>query len=128
MKYNDNGIIKDVVVKAGDSLPIGTIVEYDGDTIPAGYEAVRGYIEILNLQTKILAASNVPSDGAVEVSDTFAPVDDADGYIAMQQNNNWLIPTGISVTGTTLNATLLNPFSSTKTGNCSFIIMAYKRR
>lgn len=41
MKYNDNGEIKNIVVKAADSLPVGTIVEYDGDSIPAGYEAVE---------------------------------------------------------------------------------------
>lgn len=38
MKYNDNGIVKEIVIKAGDTLPIGTIVEFDGDTIPDGYE------------------------------------------------------------------------------------------
>ena len=36
MKYNDNGVIKEIMVKAGDTLPVGTVVEYDGDTIPAG--------------------------------------------------------------------------------------------
>lgn len=40
MKYNDNGEIKNIVVKAADSLPVGTIVEYDGDSIPAGYEEI----------------------------------------------------------------------------------------
>lgn len=43
MKINDNGTIKDLVVKASDTLPIGTIVEYDGDTIPSGYEEVIDY-------------------------------------------------------------------------------------
>lgn len=43
MKYNDNGTVKNIVVKAGDTLPIGTIVDYDGDTIPDGYEEVEDY-------------------------------------------------------------------------------------
>ena len=41
MKYNDNGTIKDIVIKAGDTLPVGTIVEYDGETIPSGWEEVE---------------------------------------------------------------------------------------
>ena len=41
MNYNDNGIVKPIVVKAGDTLPVGTIVEFDGTTIPAGYEQVE---------------------------------------------------------------------------------------
>lgn len=40
MKYKDpiTGELRDVVIKSGDTLPIGTIVEFDGDTIPDGYE------------------------------------------------------------------------------------------
>lgn len=40
MKYKDpiTGEIKDITIKSGDTLPIGTIVEFDGDTIPDGYE------------------------------------------------------------------------------------------
>ena len=45
MKYNDNGTIKDIVIKAGDTLPVGTIVEYDGDTIPDGYEVLSAKFE-----------------------------------------------------------------------------------
>lgn len=41
MNYNDNGNIKQITVKAGDTLPVGTIVEFDGTTIPAGYEQVE---------------------------------------------------------------------------------------
>lgn len=40
MKYKDpiTGELRDVIIKSGDTLPIGTIVEFDGDTIPDGYE------------------------------------------------------------------------------------------
>lgn len=131
MKYNDNGTVKEIVVKAGDTLPIGTIVEYEGTTIPDGYTVVEdeiGDIQILNIQTKILAADDIPSGGNIQKSDTFIAIEGADGYIAIQQNNNWLIPTGITISGNTLSAILLNPFASTKTGNCSFVILAYKNR
>lgn len=40
MKYNDNGEIKNIYIKAADTLPIGTIVDYDGTTVPDGYEKV----------------------------------------------------------------------------------------
>ena len=41
MKYKYNNQWKDLTVKAGDTLPIGTIVDYDGETVPAGYEEVE---------------------------------------------------------------------------------------
>ena len=40
MKYNDNGEIKNIVVKASDSLPVGTEVDYDGATVPNGWAKV----------------------------------------------------------------------------------------
>lgn len=43
MKYKYNNQWKDLTVKAGDTLPIGTIVTYDGDTVPSGYEEVNSY-------------------------------------------------------------------------------------
>lgn len=41
MKYKYNNEWKDLTVKAGDTLPIGTIVDYDGTVIPTGYEEVE---------------------------------------------------------------------------------------
>lgn len=40
MKYKDpiTGELRDVIIKSGDTLPIGTVVEFDGETIPDGYE------------------------------------------------------------------------------------------
>ena len=45
MKYNDNGTIKEIPVKASDTLPIGSIVEFDGDTIPDGWEVLGAAFE-----------------------------------------------------------------------------------
>lgn len=42
MKYNDNGTIKEVKVKAFDTLPVGTEVDYDGSVVPDGWEEVIG--------------------------------------------------------------------------------------
>lgn len=40
MKYNDNGEYKDIYVKAFDTLPIGTEVDYDGSTVPSGWTEI----------------------------------------------------------------------------------------
>lgn len=40
MKYNDNGEYKDIYVKSFDTLPVGTEVDYDGDTAPTGWTEV----------------------------------------------------------------------------------------
>ena len=43
MKYRDpeTGEFKELYTKAADTLPVGTIVDYDGDEIPAGWEAAE---------------------------------------------------------------------------------------
>lgn len=40
MKYKDpaTGQLKELSLKAADTLPIGTIVDYDGETVPDGWE------------------------------------------------------------------------------------------
>lgn len=45
MKARDSqtGTFKDVYVKALDSMPVGTQIEYTGDTIPTGWEEVNDY-------------------------------------------------------------------------------------
>ena len=43
MKYRYNDTWNDFAAKVGDTLPIGTIVDYDGDTVPTGYEEVNSY-------------------------------------------------------------------------------------
>jgi len=47
MKYNDNGTFKDIYVKASDTLPVGTEVDFDGNTIPAGWEEVTPNMKVL---------------------------------------------------------------------------------
>lgn len=43
MKYNDNGEYKDIYVKTFDTLPVGAEVDYDGETVPAGWSEVESY-------------------------------------------------------------------------------------
>lgn len=40
MKYNDNGTYKDIYVKTFDTLPVGTEVDYDGNSVPDGWTEV----------------------------------------------------------------------------------------
>lgn len=43
MKYNDNGEIKELNLKTLDTLPEGSIIEYEGTTVPSGWEEVQDY-------------------------------------------------------------------------------------
>lgn len=43
MKYNDNGEYKDIYIKTFDTLPVGTEVDYDGETVPEGWSEVQDY-------------------------------------------------------------------------------------
>ena len=47
MKYRDpqTGEFKDITVKVADTLPVGTIVEYDGTTIPNGWEQIEPQVD-----------------------------------------------------------------------------------
>lgn len=38
---NSKGELKEVVIKANDSIPQNAIIEYDGDVVPEGYEQVE---------------------------------------------------------------------------------------
>lgn len=40
IKYKENGEYKDIVVKVGDTSPIGLVADYDGNTVPNGWEEV----------------------------------------------------------------------------------------
>lgn len=49
MKYNDNGEYKDIYIKTFDTLPVGTEVDYDGETVPEGWsEITQGYTLLSN--------------------------------------------------------------------------------
>ena len=38
---NSNGELKELVIKANDSIPAGSVIEFDGDVVPEGYEKVK---------------------------------------------------------------------------------------
>lgn len=49
MKYKDpvTGQLKELSLKAADTLPIGTIVDYDGEEVPEGWEQVEDNPKLL---------------------------------------------------------------------------------
>ena len=49
MKYKDpvTGELKDIYVKASDTLPVGAVVDYDGEDIPAGWEQVEDSVTVV---------------------------------------------------------------------------------
>lgn len=44
MKYNDNGEYKDIYIKSFDTLPVGSEVDFDGDSVPSGWEEVNNVL------------------------------------------------------------------------------------
>lgn len=40
INYKENGTIKNIKVKVGDNIPVGAEMDYDGTTIPVGWEEV----------------------------------------------------------------------------------------
>lgn len=64
IKYKDNGEYKDIVVKVGDTLPIGTEVDYEGAEVPNGWEEVSdpiGDLTTLNTANKTNVVSAINS-------------------------------------------------------------------
>lgn len=48
MKYNDNGTYKDIYIKTFDTLPVGTEVDYDGETVPDGWSVISENYTLTN--------------------------------------------------------------------------------
>lgn len=77
MKYRDpiTGEFKDITIKVSDTSPVGTIVEYDGTTIPNGWELVNGsgtYKKIKKTETITATNGNIV-DSLAGSSTTDAP-------------------------------------------------------
>lgn len=47
IKYIENNQVKEVKVKVGDNIPVGAEMDYDGTTIPVGWEEVTTLIQVL---------------------------------------------------------------------------------
>lgn len=47
---NSNGELKELVIKANDSIPANGIIDFDGDVVPEGYEKVEDKGEIYSTE------------------------------------------------------------------------------
>ena len=50
MKVRSNGKLKELVIKANDSIPANSVIEYEGDVVPEGYEKVEDKGEIYSTE------------------------------------------------------------------------------
>lgn len=50
MKVRSNGELKELVIKANDSIPANSVIEYEGDVVPEGYEKVEDKGEIYSTE------------------------------------------------------------------------------
>ena len=136
MKYNDNGEYKDIYVKAFDTLPVGTEVDYDGSVVPSGWTKVEedfgslvtfdsgtpanyqfykiGNLVIINYQSA--AKSWVKNDIVFTLPPGYRPVNHSivvpfNGQ-AEQSNVNYTV-FGISMISTDGKCTIINTNNST---------------
>ncbi len=77
---NSKGELKEIVIKANDSIPAGAIVDFDGDVVPEGYEKVEDKGEVYSteeqrigtwidgkpLYRKVIDTLTLPSNATVE--------------------------------------------------------------
>lgn len=47
---NSNGELKELVIKANDSIPANGIIDFDGDVVPEGYEKVEDKGEVYSTE------------------------------------------------------------------------------
>lgn len=47
---NSKGELKELVIKANDSIPANSVIEYEGDVVPEGYEKVEDKGEIYSTE------------------------------------------------------------------------------
>lgn len=121
IKYKDptTGQFKDISVKVADSLPIGTEVDYDGETVPTGWEQVDNpndysttetrigtwidgkplYRKVLTFENKTITSNNNSSECVHNVSNLdFGIVREA--YYDFNGENVWCTASNVITTGT----------------------------
>lgn len=96
MKFKDpiTGEYKTLHLKTGDTLPVGTIVSFEGDEIPEGYE------EVIGEEARVVISSTEPTTGEeVWIDDTNKKIyikNDNDVY---EEFNNVIVESGSNENG-----------------------------
>ena len=99
------GTLDTVYVKALDSMPVGTQIEYTGDTIPTGWEEVNDYstdevntgkkwIDGKPIYRKIVNFGNLPNTTTKNVVHNISNIDFITNYYAIATNSTafWKLP------------------------------------
>ena len=71
IKYVENGTVKDIKIKVGDNIPVGTIVEFDGQDIPVGWEDY-GNGKIKKVSTTTPTQAQVVDGYSISTTDSYA--------------------------------------------------------
>lgn len=58
MKVRSNGELKELVIKANDSIPANGIIDFDGDVVPEGYEKVEDKGEVYSTEEQRIGTWN----------------------------------------------------------------------
>lgn len=76
MKYrNDQGVFDEIYFKATDTLPLGTEIDYEGEDIPDGWEAVTGTPatqKIRKVEQLVGVVGNVKNSSSDSEKDTYS--------------------------------------------------------
>lgn len=89
MKYNDNGTYKDIYVKTFDTLPVGTEVDYDGNTVPTGWTQVDNVVWENDSPTSSFASQDITLDDTYsKIEIIFTGVAGASQIIYIAYNDN----------------------------------------
>lgn len=104
IKYKDptTGQFKDISVKVADSLPIGTEVDYDGETVPTGWEQVDNpndysttetrigtWIDGKPLYRKVIDFGALPNASEKSVEHNISDLDNVIKYSAISKNTQY---------------------------------------
>ena len=66
MKYNDNGEYNNIYVKSFDTLPVGTEVDFDGDSVPSGWTTNNNVLWTNPSPTSNFAGQSITLSEAIE--------------------------------------------------------------
>lgn len=108
MKYKDpvTGEMKTLSVKAADTLPIGTIVDYDGDEVPDGWEEVdetddysteetltgKHWIDGKPIYRKVFEYTNLPAGGTREIEANISNIGNVIGMEGIGEFSGYFRP------------------------------------
>lgn len=71
MKYNDNGTYKDIYIKSLDTLPVGSEVDFDGNSVPDGWEEVDNVLWTNTNMTSNFATQTITLSDSIENYDFY---------------------------------------------------------